>query len=216
MNEKKPKIVTLRYGFKNSNRAVKKVLKLICKVNSNNSLEDLVAIQHDNKLFHTTIHSAKGGTKPSRRHLQLDHPQLFCNPDRQKFPEILDSPLPIWDEFNYPYSVITVPIHWGADRSRNLYSQMKQKQMSKHAARIIDLSEDPNGMEYLGNLSVYLLPSAQSTYEKFERWTQKNRYDRCLLDIYDGFTPWIGAFFYMRITKGLWSVSEQPHAQGRS
>jgi hypothetical protein len=102
MNDKKPKIVTLPYGFKDSNRVVKKVLKLICKVNSNGSLEDLVAIQQDNKLFHTTIHSAKGEIKPSRRHLQLDHHQLFCDRDRQKFPEILDSSLPIWDEFNYP------------------------------------------------------------------------------------------------------------------
>lgn len=204
---KKFKTVNLRYGFKDSNGVVKKVLKLICKLNPNNSLEDLFAIQHDNKLFHTSIHSAKGKTKPSRKHLQLDHPQLIVDRDRQKFPEIVDVQLPEWDEFNYPYSVITVPIHWGADRSRNFYPKMKKKHRSKHAARIIDLSEDPNGQEYLGNLCVYLLPSDQSTHKKFERWTQTNRYDRSLLDIYDTFTPWIGAHFYMRIYKGLWSVS---------
>ena len=89
-------------------------------------------------------------------HLQLEHPELICDRDRQKFPEILDSPLPIWDTLNYPYSVITVPIHWGADRSRNLYSKMKQKELTEHATRIIDLSEYPNGREYIGNVSIYL------------------------------------------------------------
>lgn len=216
MDATKTKTVILRYGFRNSDRVSKKVLKLICKVNSNNFLEDLVAIQQDNQIFHTTIHSAKGENKLSRVHLQLEHPELICDRDRQKFPEILDSPLPIWDTLNYPYSVITLPIHWGADRSRNLYSKMKQKELTEHATRIIDLSEDPSGREYIGNVSIYLLPSAHSTYKKFEKWTQKSRYDRYLLDIFDGFTPWVGAFFYMRIIKGLWSSSEQPHAQGHS
>ncbi len=197
------KILTLRYGFKNFDGVVKKLLKvvLVSKPDHPVTVEELYAIQHDNKFFHTPLNSQQGETKRSRKHPQLERPELLCDPHGKKRPEIIDNPLPEWHDFNYPYAILTVPLHCEAAQSRNIYNRMKQQEIRQHAGRIIDLSKIPD-MEYVGNLSIYLLPP-DFTYNKFERWTPKAFADLYLLDIYDGCVPRIGGFFYIRIAKGL-------------
>ena len=206
MPSTKDRRIILRYGFIDGAGTVKKLLKLQCKLDPDANVIDLVALQHDNRLFHTTVHGAREPSKPSRLHHQLENPEIWCERDRKKFPEIIESPLPDWGSLSYPWILITVPIHWGADRAgRRLYSPMKDRERRDNENRIIDLSDGPANREFIGNLTIYLLPAKQDTPSRFEKWVAQRSHDRQAINVVDGISPYIGAFFGVKLFSGLWS-----------
>jgi hypothetical protein len=206
MSSRNDRRFTLRYGFIDSKGTAKKLLKLQCKVDSQQNLIDLVALQHDNPLFHTTVHGARGPSKPSRLHHQLENPELWCGEDRNKFPEIVESPLPLWNDLSQPWTLISVPIHWGADRAgRDLYSPMKTREHTENASRIIDLSSAPPDQEFIGNLTIYLIPPRQHATSWFENWVAKSSYDRQATNVVDGISPHVAALFGVKLFRVFWA-----------
>jgi hypothetical protein len=210
MKSNRSKWTTLRYGFASFDGSIKQILKVKFAKDPNEEIIEFFAFQQDNKLYHTSVHSEKGIEKPSRVHNQLNNPERWCNRDRAKFPEILQSPLPIWKSLNAPWGIIFVPVHWGADRAgKNLYKTMKSKEQVDNQSRILDLSDCEESEEFIGNLCLYFIPAKLSSRSKFKDWTSNRRNEKHLIDIYEDSIPWIGSSMELKKGRGLFSRSGQ-------
>lgn len=178
-----------RYGFKAENGDVKKLLTIRCSIDNDMKLTQLVAIQVDFKLAHVTLHG-KTEEKESRIHRQLNKNLPWAQRTLSEFPEIIVSPLPDWNDLQYPIEIIRIPVM----TYTNHHKKMKAKNTNSKETCIIDLSNIPKDKEYAGFLVLYLLPV--DCEDKFKRKAGEYKYN-----LVTAFKPWIGVIFEINTYK---------------
>lgn len=182
------------YGYWNAAGVPKKVAQISGKKAADNYLLDLCVIQYDMcRLMHFTLHNTTPGGKTTKYQIQTDCRKRIALDDRDKFPDVIESPLPDFRSLTRLHTLQTVPIHAQADDERDFYPTMPQGQLNRFAGNMADFRRFAYDRNTPGILEFYLVPEgAAAALDRFhERIYARHGEHVRLWTVCKDVVPWV-------------------------
>ncbi len=188
--------VELKYGFWDKSKVARKVATIKVKLDSIGGIADLFLIQHDiATLFHYSLHNVAKSEKPKRYHMQCQDLGLITSEDQSKFPDILETDLPNFENMKNLWPLQAVPF-WPYPKEDN-YNPMTGEEIDSNREHLADFGkmirdsmELPGAIaQIVGSLETFLVaPGNTEALERKKSMLKKKL--RCW-NVYTGTRPWI-------------------------